>query len=106
MSKQETVTKLPTAKNAENKMNAEQKENHIEVLEPSSVLLRKGISESMNLLDESANVLHSTMSWLTPDDPEVRKPTLEDVDKIIMCANGIANLMRSKSEMLKLLKKK
>jgi hypothetical protein len=67
--------------------------------------LRRGVSDSMSIVDSSANVLNSQMqSLLTADDPDVRKPGEWATELAVQCGKGIAELIKAKTEVMRLLK--
>lgn len=64
-----------------------------------------GVADSMRIIDSSANVLHSQMtSLLVAEDPEVRRPGEWATQLAIQCGKGIADLIKAKTEAMKLLK--
>lgn len=71
-----------------------------EVLKTSSELLRQEGSRSMRLLNSSASALHSHMRRVLDTQEDVR-PTLERTEQAVQCAQNIALLLRTQSEMMK-----
>lgn len=71
-----------------------------EVLESSSQMLRREGSRSMRLLSSSASVLHSHMRKVLDTTTDVR-PTLDRTEQAILCAQNIALLLRTQSEMMR-----
>lgn len=64
-----------------------------------------GVLESTRIIDSSASVLHSQMhSLLTAEEPDVRRPGEWATELAIQCGKGIAELIRAKTEALRLLK--
>lgn len=79
----------------------------VEVLRSPEDILSAGVLDSMSIIDSSANALHSQMtSLLKTEDPEVRRPGEWATQLAIQCGTGIAQLIKAKTEAMKLLKGK
>lgn len=76
-----------------------------EVLPRSREMLLTGVLNSLNIIDSSANVLHSQMSSALTTGTEARRASEYEIELAIQCGKGIAELIRAKVEMLRLLKK-
>lgn len=67
--------------------------------------LRRGVSDSMNIIDSSANVLHSQMSDLLKVEADApRKPGEWATQLASQCGKTIAELIRAKTDAMRLLK--
>lgn len=75
-------------------------EIHPEVLESSSQMLKREGSRSMRLLNSSAVALHSHLKRVLDTTNDVR-PTLDRTEQAMMCAQNIALLIRTQSEMMR-----
>ncbi len=71
-----------------------------EVLEVSSQMLKREGSRSMRLLNSSAVALHSHLKRVLDTTNDVR-PTLDRTEQAMMCAQNIALLIRTQSEMMR-----
>lgn len=81
--------------------------SRVEVLQSPEDLLSVGVLESMSIIDSSATALHSQMaSLLKTEDPDVRRPGEWATQLAIECGNGIANLIKAKTDAMKLLQRK
>lgn len=79
--------------------------NRLEVLKSSSEILRGGVSDSMIYADNAMSELQSQMQGMFGDQPEpsVRRYDPDRVATAAGCARTIADLIRAKTEAMRLL---
>lgn len=76
---------------------------HLEASQSPASVLVQGVSDSMRIVDSSVTVLHSQMKeFLRPE--EARRPGEWATQLAIQCGTAIAQLLKAKTEAMKLLK--